>query len=370
MTEPEFSFPIRKIIHVDMDAFYASVEQMDNPELRGKPVAVGGSSRGGVVSAASYEARKFGVRSAMSGIIAARCCPDLIFVRPRFDRYQEISKQIRAIFHDFTDDVEPLSLDEAFLDVTENKVEGKSASLIAQEIRARIKAEVGLNASAGISVNKFTAKIASDVNKPNGQCTIPPAKVLAFLEDLPIDKFFGVGQKTAIRMKQQSIFYGRDLKAKSLEELQKSFGNQAEHFYNIVRGIQRSRVSAHRERKSVAVERTFNTDIISRRAILEYLEKLSGMLATRLVKSEVKAKTLSIKWKYSDFSLHTKSHTVDFGFQTQLEIQQLAEEIFEQIEFEQPIRLLGLSTQKLYDPNDMNSETKPFDPQLSLDLEF
>jgi len=370
MTRTDFDFPIRKIIHVDMDAFYASVEQMDNPALQGKPIAVGGSSRGGVISAASYEARKFGVRSAMSGIIAARCCPELIFVQPRFDRYQEISKQIRSIFHDYSDDVEPLSLDEAFIDVTDNKVAGKSATLIAKEIRERIKAEVGLNASAGISVNKFTAKIASDVNKPNGQCTVPPHKVLAFLEDLRIDQFFGVGQKTAVRMKQRGIFYGRDLKGKSLEELQKYFGNQAEHFYNIVRGIQRSRVSSHRERKSVAVERTFNTDIVSRRAILEYLEKLSGMLSNRLVKSEVKAKTLSIKWKYSDFSLHTKSHTVEIGFQSREEILELAEALFDQIEFEQPIRLLGLTTQKLYDPNEMNPETKLIDLQLSLDLEF
>ena len=366
----DVDFPIRKIIHVDMDAFYASVEQLDNPDLRGKPVAVGGSSTGGVISAASYEARKFGVRSAMSGIIAARCCPNLIFVKPRFDRYQEISKQIRAIFHDFTDDVEPLSLDEAFLDVTENKVEGKSASLIATEIRARIKAEIGLNASAGISVNKFTAKIASDVNKPNGQCTIPPQKVLAFLEDLRIDQFFGVGQKTAVRMKQQGIFYGRDLKAKSLDELQKYFGNQAEHFYNIVRGIQRSRVSSSRERKSIAVERTFNTDIVSRRAILEYLEKLSNMLSNRLIKSGVRAKTLSVKWKYSDFSLHTKSLTVETGFQDVAEIQELAEIIFDQITFHQPIRLLGLTTQKLYDPNEMMDNPKSIDVQLSLDLEF
>ena len=206
------NLPIRKIIHVDMDAFYASVEQMDNPELKGKPVAVGGSGKRGVVSAASYEARKFGVRSAMSGVIARRNCPELIFVKPNFDRYNEISKQIRKIFHDYTDLVEPLSLDEAYLDVTENKKGNPSASNIAQEIRARIFKEVGLTASAGISINKFVAKVASDYNKPNGQKTVNPEDVLDFLEVLDIRKFYGVGKVTAEKMYQKGIFTGKDLK--------------------------------------------------------------------------------------------------------------------------------------------------------------
>ena len=206
----------RKIIHVDMDAFYASVEQMDNPELKGKPLAVGGSEVRGVVSAASYEARKFGVRSAISGIQAKKLCPDLIFVRPRFDRYKEISKKIRKIFHDYTDLVEPLSLDEAYLDVTENKIGNPSATLIAQEIRKRIFEEVGLTASAGISVNKFVAKIASDYNKPNGQKTVNPDEVEAFLEKLDIKKFYGVGKVTAEKMYQLGIFTGYDLKQKTL----------------------------------------------------------------------------------------------------------------------------------------------------------
>jgi DNA polymerase-4 len=214
----------RKIIHVDMDAFYASVEQMDNPELKGKPLAVGGSEIRGVVSAASYEARKFGVRSAISGIRAKKLCPDLIFVPPRFDRYKEISKQIRKIFLDYTDLVEPLSLDEAYLDVTENKKGNPSATLIAQEIRKRIFEEVGLTASAGISVNKFVAKIASDYNKPNGQKTVNPDEVESFLEKLDVKKFYGVGKVTAEKMYQLGIFTGYDLKQKPIEYLEKNFG--------------------------------------------------------------------------------------------------------------------------------------------------
>ena len=224
---------VRKIIHVDMDAFYASVEQMDDPALKGKPVAVGGSRERGVVAAASYEARKFGVRSAMPSSVAARRCPELIFVKPRFDRYKEISDQIRAIFLDYTDLVEPLSLDEAYLDVTENKIGHPSATLLAQEIRYRIYHEVGLTASAGISINKFTAKIASDINKPNGQKTIPPEDVLDFLEKLPIHKFFGVGKVTAEKMKFHGIFFGLDLKARSLEYLTQHFGKAGAYRRNL-----------------------------------------------------------------------------------------------------------------------------------------
>ena len=216
--------PIRKIIHVDMDAFYASVEQLDNPELKGKPLAVGGGGKRGVISAASYEARKFGVKSAMSGNLAIKLCPELIFVRPNFERYTEISKKIRKIFYDFTDLVEPLSLDEAYLDVTENKKGNPSASLIAREIRQRILDEVGLTASAGISINKFVAKIASDYNKPNGQKTVNPEEVLEFLEELDIRKFYGIGKVTAEKMYQKGIFTGKDLKSKSAEYLEKHFG--------------------------------------------------------------------------------------------------------------------------------------------------
>ena len=224
----------RKIIHVDMDAFYASVEQMDFPELKGKPLAVGGNETRGVVSAASYEARKFGVRSAMSGIQAKRNCPELIFVKPRFDRYKEISKKIRKIFFDYTDLVEPLSLDEAYLDVTINKKNNPSASLIAEEIRLRIFKEVGLTASAGISVNKFVAKISSDYNKPNGQKTVNPDEILDFLEKLDVKKFYGVGKVTAEKMYQLGIFTGFDLKQKSLEYLEKNFGNSGKHYFKLL----------------------------------------------------------------------------------------------------------------------------------------
>src|SRR6218665_320890 len=240
----------RKIIHVDMDAFYASVEQMDNPELRGKPVAVGGSENRGVVSAASYEARKFGVRSAISGVLAKKYCPDIIFVRPRFDRYKEISSKLHKIFHEYTDLVEPLSLDEAYLDVTQNKKGNPSASLLAQEIRTRIFNEVGLTASAGISINKFVAKIASDYNKPNGQKTVNPDEVEAFLEELPIRKFYGVGKVTTEKMYQLGIFTGTDLKSKSLEFLEKHFGKSGAFYYSVVRGIHNSEVKSSRITKS------------------------------------------------------------------------------------------------------------------------
>ena len=238
--------PNRKIIHVDMDAFYASVEQMDNPSLRGKPIAVGGSENRGVVAAASYEARKFGVRSAISGVLAKKNCPELIFVKPRFDRYKEISRKIQKIFLEYTDLVEPLSLDEAYLDVTINKKGNPSASLLAQEIRQRIFNEIGLTASAGISVNKFVAKIASDYNKPNGQKTVNPDEVVSFLEELPIRKFYGVGKVTTEKMYQLGIFTGFDLKQKPLDYLEKHFGNSGLHYYQIVRGIHNSAVKPNR----------------------------------------------------------------------------------------------------------------------------
>ena len=304
--------PIRKIIHVDMDAFYASVEQMDNPELKGKPIAVGGSEKRGVVSAASYEARKFGVRSAMSGLQAKRNCPDLIFVRPNFERYHEISKKIRKIFRDYTDLVEPLSLDEAYLDVTENKKGNPSASLIAKEIRERIFKEVGLTASAGISVNKFVAKVASDYNKPNGQKTVNPEEVLEFLEQLDIRKFYGVGKVTAEKMYQLGIFTGKDLKSKTLEYLYENFGKSGRYYYYIVRGIHNSEVKPNRTRKSLAAERTFNENLSSEIFMLEKLDKIAKEVSRRLEKSKVAGKTVTLKIKYSDFTLQTRSKTLPY----------------------------------------------------------
>ena len=344
MTAP---IPIRKIIHVDMDAFYASVEQMDNPELRGKPVAVGGSKERGVVAAASYEARKFGVRSAMASVIAARRCPDLIFVKPRFERYKEISNQIRAIFYDYTDLVEPLSLDEAFLDVTENKINQPSASLIAQEIRDRIKKEVGLNASAGISINKFTAKIASDINKPDGQKTIPPEDVIPFLETLPVEKFFGVGKVTAANMHKHGIFYGKQLKEQSLEYLSEHFGKSGSHFYNIVRGIQYSEVKPDRIRKSIAAERTFMKDLSSEHFMLEQLDKIADELEKRMLKSKVKGRTITVKMKYSDFTQQTRSKTIDNFVDSKAEFFPIVQELVYQEKPKQSVRLLGISITKL-----------------------
>jgi DNA polymerase-4 len=339
--------PIRKIIHVDMDAFYASVEQMDRPELRGKPIAVGGSRERGVVAAASYEARKFGVYSAMPSVTAARRCPGLIFVAPRFDRYSEISRKIREIFYEYTDLVEPLSLDEAFLDVTENKKNHPSATLLAQEIRERIRLEVGLNASAGISINKFMAKIASDINKPNGQKTIPPEEVIPFLEKLPIEKFFGVGKVTATKMNKFGIFTGKQLKEHSLKTLTLYFGKSGQHFYDIVRGIQHSEVRPDRIRKSIAAERTFSSDLASEQFMLEQLDRIADELEKRLIRSNVKGKTITVKLKYSDFTQQTRSKTVHEFVNRKAEFFPVVEELIRQETPKQAVRLLGISVTKL-----------------------
>ncbi len=339
--------PIRKIIHVDMDAFYASVEQMDNPELKGKPLAVGGSEIRGVVSAASYEARKFGVRSAMSGLQAKRNCPELIFVQPRFERYKEISKKIRKIFLDYTDLVEPLSLDEAYLDVTENKKGNPSASLIAQEIRSRILKEVGLTSSAGISINKFVAKVASDYNKPNGQKTVNPEEVLGFLEALDIRKFYGVGKVTADKMYQLGIFTGKDLKSKTLESLEGHFGKSGSYYYHIVRGIHNSEVKPNRIRKSLAAERTFNENLSSEIFMLEKLEKIAKEVSKRLESSNVAGKTVTLKIKYSDFTLQTRSKTLPYFVSDTNIILETSKELLYQEKLNNSVRLLGISMSNL-----------------------
>ncbi|MDQ1167967.1 MULTISPECIES: DNA polymerase IV [unclassified Flavobacterium] len=337
----------RKIIHIDMDAFYASVEQMDNPELRGKPVAVGGSENRGVVSAASYEARKFGVRSAISGVLAKRYCPEIIFVRPRFDRYKEISSKIHKIFHDYTDLVEPLSLDEAYLDVTQNKKGNPSASLLAQEIRTRIFNEVGLTASAGISVNKFVAKIASDYNKPNGQKTVNPDEVEAFLEDLPIRKFYGVGKVTTEKMYQLGIFTGTDLKSKSLEFLEKHFGKSGAFYYNVVRGIHNSEVKSSRITKSVAAEHTFDVNLSSEIFMMEQLERIAVSLEKRLKRHDISGKTITLKIKYSDFSQQTRSKTLPYFISDKSLIMENIEELLYQEKMKDSVRLLGISLSNL-----------------------
>lgn len=360
--------PIRKIIHIDMDAFYASVEQLDNPELRGKAIAVGGTSERGVVSAASYEARKYGVKSAMSSVIAKRNCPHLIFVKTRFDRYREISQQIREIFYEYTDLVEPLSLDEAYLDVTENKKGNPSASLIAKEIREKIKEKTGLNASAGISINKFIAKVASDFNKPNGQKTVNPEEVEAFLEVLDIRKFHGVGKVTAEKMYKLGIFTGKDLKTKSLEYLTEKFGKSGAHYFNVVRGIHLSEVKPNRIRKSLGAERTFNENISSEIFMLERLENIAEEIERRLKKSKVAGKTITLKIKYSDFTQQTRSKTVSFYISCKELILENAKELLYQEKMKDSVRLLGISLSNLN--TDKNEKKPKEEKKIEVQLKF
>lgn len=329
-----------------MDAFYASVEQHDNPELRGKPVCVGGGKYG-VVAAASYEARKYGIRSAMPGRIALEKCPHLIVVKPRFQRYKEISRHIRKIFYDYTDLVEPLSLDEAYLDVTENKKGMDSANEIAREIRKRIFEETGLTASAGISVNKFLAKVASDFNKPNGQKTIHPTQIIEFMEELPIEKFYGIGKVTANKMHELHIFKGKDLKEKSLEELIRLFGKSGQYYYNVVRGNHRSEVKPHRIQKSVGVEETYWENLMDEEAVFSQLKTISEDLEGRLLKREIKGKTLTLKIKYKDFTVYTRSKTQEVYYENAQDFYETAEKLWELRPFDKPVRLLGLSLSNL-----------------------
>lgn len=364
----EFHFPLRKIIHVDMDAFYASVEQHDHPELEGKPIAVGGGSKRGVVSAASYEARKYGVHSAMAGYIARRNCPDLIFVKPRFDRYKEVSQQVRSIFFEYTDLVEPLSLDEAYLDVTDNKKGNPSATLIAREIREKIFDKTGLTASAGISINKFIAKVASDYNKPNGQKTVNPEEVITFLEDLDIRKFYGVGKVTAEKMYKLGIFNGKDLKEKSLDFLDGNFGKSGKFYYNVVRGIHLSAVKPHRIPKSIGAERTFSENLSSEIFMLAKLENIAQELERRLQKSKVAGKTITLKIKYSDFTLQTRSKTLRYFIAEKTLILETAKELLYQSPMQNSVRLLGISLANLNTPKEKESKPESISVQLKFDF--
>jgi len=359
-----FDFPLRKIIHIDMDAFYASVEELDNPSLKGKAIAVGGNEIRGVVSAASYEARKFGVHSAMSGYMAKKNCPHLIFVRPRFDRYKEISQMIRKIFYAYTDLVEPLSLDEAYLDVTINKKGNPSASLIAQEIRKRIFDEIGLTASAGISINKFIAKVASDYHKPNGQKTVNPEEVIEFLEKLEIRKFYGVGKVTTEKMYKHGIFTGLDLKQKSEAFLEEHFGKSGGYYYHVVRGIHNNPVKPHRIPKSVGAEHTFNENLSSEIFMLERLEHIALELERRLKKSKTAGKTVTLKIKYSDFTLQTRSKTIPYYIADKGLILETAKELLYQEKMENSVRLLGISLTNL------NIEKKEPTKTVALQLQF
>jgi DNA polymerase-4 len=343
MAEPE----IRKIIHVDMDAFYASVEQRDDASLRGQPVAVGGRQRG-VVMAASYEARKFGVRSAMASATAKRLCPDLVFVRPRFDVYKEVSQQIRAIFLDYTPLVEPLSLDEAYLDVTTNLKNIPLASDIAREIRARIHEVTGLTASAGVSYNKFLAKLASDYRKPNGQTVIPPEKGPAFVETLAVAKFHGVGPKTAEKMYRLGIHTGADLKAQTLEFLQQYFGSSGDYYYAIARGHDERRVVPNRPRKSVGSETTFMEDLGRLKDIEDGIASVLDDVWGYCERTGILGRTVTVKIKYADFQIVTRSRTLAEPVGSKEELARTSIELVRSIfPLEKKVRLLGVSLHNL-----------------------
>ncbi|MFN2098848.1 DNA polymerase IV [Altererythrobacter sp. MF3-039] len=339
---------LRKIIHVDMDAFFASVEQRDNPELRGKPVAVGGSGGRGVVAAASYEARKFGVRSAMPSVTARRLCPDLIFVRHRFDAYKEASRTIRAIFKHHTPHVEPLSLDEAYLDVTEDLLGIGSATRIAELIRQEIKAKTKLTASAGVSYNKFLAKIASDQNKPDGMCVIKPGQGAQFVATLPVRRFHGVGPKGAEKMARLGIETGADLAAKDIDFLRAHFGSSADYLYRAARGIDLRRVRANRIRKSVGGERTFSDDISSGPALRETLDNIIDIVWGSIEKTQAKGRTVTLKMKYTDFQTVTRAKSLPRNVADKPEFARMSRELLEELlPLPLPIRLMGLTLSNL-----------------------
>ncbi len=308
--DPDDAGTIRKIIHIDMDAFYASVEQRDDPALRGRPVAVGGSRERGVVAAASYEARAFGVRSAMPSVTARRLCPDLVFVKPRFEVYRAISEQIRAVFSEHTDLIEPVALDEAYLDVTANRQGLPTATAVARAIRAAIRARTGLVASAGVSYNKFLAKVASDFRKPDALFVITPAMGPAFVEDLPIGRFHGIGPVTEARMKALGILTGRDLRALSLETLTKRFGASAPYYYGVSRGIDARPVRVNRIRKSIGAENTFSEDSADYRVLAERLTPILDKVWGAATAKEVRARTVTLKVKFADFEQITRARSL------------------------------------------------------------
>ncbi|KLK90879.1 DNA repair protein [Microvirga vignae] len=359
-SEPE---PQRRIVHVDLDAFYASVEQRDNPELRGKPVAVGGSRERGVVAAASYEARRFGVHSAMPSVTARRKCPGLIFVKPRFDVYREVSRQIREIFYEYTPLVEPLSLDEAYLDVTENLKGIPYATQVAREIRAKIWQETYLTASAGISYNKFLAKMASDQNKPNGQFVITPEMGPAFVESLPVGKFHGIGPATARKMNELGIFTGLDLKAQSLSFLQECFGKAGTHYYWIARAIDHRSVQPDRICKSVGAENTFEKDLASFEEMTAALQPIVDKVWSHCEQTRVRGRTVKLKVKFSDFQQITRSRTLPGYVESQSGLEQASVDLLRQLfPLAKSVRLLGVSLSAL------NTDEETSSPQLSLQL--
>jgi len=347
---PSDERPLRKIIHVDMDAFYASVEQRDNPDLRGKPVAVGGMHRG-VVMAASYEARKFGIRSAMPSVTARRRCPKLIFVKTRFDVYRSVSQQIRAIFLDYTDLVEPLSLDEAYLDVTEDRLGLGSARAIAEDIRRRIREETGLTASAGVSYCKFIAKLASDHRKPDGLCVVTPEKGPDFIAALPVARFHGVGPVTAQKMARLGILTGADLREWSLAALQAHFGSSADWYWRICRGIDEREVKPDRPYKSVSAERTFDEDLHDPDRLAAELERIAGYAWDRVKRAEVQGRTVTLKVKYGDFTIITRSRSFSGPVPDQPAFTAAGQALLASLHpLSKGIRLLGLGLHNLAEP--------------------
>lgn len=356
----------RKIIHVDMDAFYASVEQRDNPDLRGKPVAVGGSKERGVVAAASYEARQFGVRSAMPSVTAKRQCPDLIFVKPRFEAYKEISRQIRSIFAEHTEIIEPLSLDEAYLDVTENIQGIAIATEIATMIRAKILGETGLTASAGISYNKFLAKLASDQRKPNGQFVITPKMGPSFVEDLAVGKFHGIGPATSAKMNGLGIFTGRDMRNQTLEFMTANFGKAGAYYYWISRGIDERPVRANRVRKSVGAETTFSQDLADYEALAEELEPLIEKVWHHCETTGARGRTATLKVKFSDFELITRSRSTGI-IDSANDLSSVALELLKQLmPPKKAIRLIGISVSGFADPEPEDQLPLMFDEHSGL----
>jgi DNA polymerase-4 len=347
----------RKIIHIDMDAFYASVEQRDNPELRGKPVAVGGSRERGVVAAASYEARRFGVRSAMPSVTAKRRCPELIFVKPRFDVYRAVSHQVRAILAEYTPLIEPLSLDEAYLDVTENLKGLSSATGIAEEIRVRIRAETGLTASAGVSYNKFLAKMASDERKPDGLFVITPRMGPAYVEALPVGKFHGIGPATRARMERLGIRNGGDLRAQPLPFLQQHFAKAGPYYYALARGIDDRPVCADRIRKSIGAETTFSADLFTLDEARAALEPLIGKVWSYCEESSIRGRTVTLKAKYADFRQVTRSRTVEAPMASRAAIEAVVSALLEPLfPISKGIRLLGVTLSSLAAENETRVE--------------
>jgi DNA polymerase IV len=351
--------PPRKIIHIDMDAFYASVEQRDNPELRGKPVAVGGSRERGVVAAASYEARKFGVRSAMPSVTAKRQCPDLIFVKPRFEVYKAVSQQVREIFAEHTMIIEPLSLDEAYLDVTENLQNIPLARDVALAIRAKIKEVTGLNASAGISYNKFLAKLASDHRKPNGQYVITPEMGATFVEALPVGKFHGIGPATGAKMNSLGLYIGLDMRNQTLEFMQTNFGKAGAYYYWIARGVDNREVQANRIRKSIGAENTFSSDLSEFDVMATELQPLIDKVWRHCEDKAARGRTVTLKVKFNDFAIITRSRSLPVAISSRIDLELVVIGLLQsEMPLRKPVRLLGVSLSSLQVDNEDDAEAQ------------